>query len=163
VAIDPEHPGEGNMLYTIVLTLHNIVRWLVVIAALLSLIRAVNGLVFKRGYTQQDGRVGLWFTMVMDIQILLGILLYFFLSPITTSALRNFGGAMANASVRFYAVEHIFLMIIALGIAHMGRSLIRKGKTAADKHRRTLIWFGLTILLVLAAIPWGRPLLRLGF
>jgi hypothetical protein len=67
---------------------------------------------------------------------------------------------MANASVRFFAVEHIVLMIIALGVAHMGRSLIRKGKTAPEKHRRTLIWFGLAILLVLVAIPWSRPLLR---
>jgi hypothetical protein len=133
-----------------------------VIAAVLSIIRAINGLAFKRGWTQQDNRVGLWFTIFMDIQALLGILLYFFFSPLTMSALQNFAGAMGNASVRFFAVEHIFLMILALGVAHMGRTFIRKGVTAPEKHRRTLIWFGLAILLVLAAIPWSRPLLRFG-
>jgi hypothetical protein len=45
-------------------------------------------------------------------------------------------------------------------VAHMGRSLIKKGSTSPIKHRRTLIWFGLAILLVLVAIPWSRPLLR---
>jgi hypothetical protein len=151
------------MLYPAVLTFHNIVRWLVVIAALLAIVRSINGLAFKRGYTQQDNKVGLWFTIIMDIQVLLGILLYFFLSPITLTALQNFGGAMGNASVRFYAVEHIFLMILALGVAHMGRTFIRKGISAPEKHRRTLIWFGLAILIVLVAIPWSRPLLRFSF
>ncbi|MBE0697782.1 MAG: hypothetical protein IH586_12745 [Anaerolineaceae bacterium] len=147
------------MFYPVVLTLHNIVRWLVVIAAILAIVRAINGLAFKRGYTQQDNKVGFWFTITMDIQVLLGILLYFFLSPITMSAMQNFGGAMGNAAVRFYAVEHILIMILALGVAHMGRSFIRKGSTAPEKHRRTLIWFGLAILLVLIGIPWSRPLL----
>ena len=55
--------------------------------------------------------------------------------------------------------------LIALAVAHMGRSFIRKAATAPEKHRRTIIWYGLSIVLVLAAIPWpfmsaGRPLFR---
>lgn len=154
-----------NWLYPIVLTLHSILRWLVILVVVLSIVRAINGLLFKRGWTQQDNRIGLWFTVLMDVQILLGLILYFVLSPITIAALQNFGGAMGNASVRFFAVEHVFLMIIALAVAHMGRSFIRKAATAPEKHRRTIIWYGLSIVLVLAAIPWpfisaGRPLFR---
>lgn len=154
-----------DWLYPIVLTLHSILRWLVIIAAVLVIVRAINGLSFKRGYTQQDNKIAMWYTISLDIQLLLGLLLYFVLSPITTAALRNFSGAMGDASVRFFAVEHIILMVIALGVAHMGRAFVRKGVNAPEKHRRTIIWFGLSILLVLASIPWpflsaGRPLLR---
>lgn len=147
------------MLYQIVLTLHSITRWLVILAALLAIIRSVNGLAFKRGYTGMDNRVGMFFTMFMDIQVLFGILLYFFLSPITTAALQNFAGAMSNSAARFFTVEHALMMMIALGIAHMGRVMIKKAANASAQHRRTLIWFGLTILVVLAAIPWSRPLI----
>lgn len=153
-------------LYTIVLTLHSIVRWIIILAAALVIIRAINGLAFKRGWTQQDNRFGLWYVISLDVQTLLGLLLYFALSPITLVALRNFGAAMKDASTRYFAIEHILMMLIALAIAHAGRSFIRKAATAKEKHRRTILWYGLSIVLVLAAIPWpftsvGRPLLHL--
>jgi hypothetical protein len=156
------------MLYPIALTLHSIVRWLIIVAALLAIIRAVNGLSFKRGWTGMDNRVGMWFTTLMDIQLLIGIILYFFLSPLTMSALQNFGGVMGDTTVRFFAAEHAVVMFIAVILAHVGRSLARKADNSAGKHRRTIIWFSLALVLVLLAIPWpfleyGRPLLSFGF
>jgi uncharacterized membrane protein YozB (DUF420 family) len=153
------------MLYPIFLSLHSILRWFVLIVAILAIIRAITGLSFRRGYTTMDNRAGLWYTILLDIQVLIGIILYFFLSPITMSALQDFGGAMGNTVARYFLVEHTIMMIIALGVAHMGRVLARKASNAAAKHRRTLIWFSLSLLLVLASIPWpflpvGRPLLR---
>lgn len=147
------------MLYSITLTVHSVLRWLIVLSALLAIIRAVNGLSFKRGWTQMDNRVGLWFTIFMDLQLLLGLLLYFFLSPTMKIALQNFGGAMGDATLRFFAVEHAFMMLIAVIVAHVGRSMIRKADKDRAKHRRTLIWFGLAILLVLVAIPWSRGII----
>jgi len=155
------------MLYPIFLTLHSILRWFVILAALLAIIRAINGLSYKRGWTQMDNRVGLWVTIFMDIQLLIGIILYFFLSPITMAALQNFGGIMGTTSVRFFALEHSMVMVFAVIAAHIGRSLARRAGSPAARHRRTLIWFGIALLLVLLAIPWpffefGRPLLRFG-
>jgi hypothetical protein len=92
--------------------------------------------------------------------------LYFFLSPITRAALQNFGGAMSNAPVRYFAVEHILLMLIAAALAHVGRSRSRKAEADLAKHRNAAIWFGLAVIVLLAAIPWpflavGRPWIRL--
>ncbi len=155
------------MLYSIFLTLHSILRWLVILLALLAIIRAVNGLSFKRGWTGMDNRVGMLFTTLMDTQLLVGIILYFFLSPITMTALQNFGGVMGNASIRFFAMEHSVVMLLAVIVAHVGRSMVRRASSATAKHRRTAIWIGVAILLVLLAVPWpfmefGRPLLRFG-
>jgi hypothetical protein len=152
------------MPYSIVLTLHSILRWLIVLAALFAIIRAITGLSFRRGWMQMDDRAGFWYTMFLDIQVLLGILLYFFLSPTTTIALQNFATAMSNATSRFFSVEHVAGMIIAVVLAHVGRALSRKAPTARQKHRRALIWYSLSILVVLASIPWpflsyGRPLI----
>jgi hypothetical protein len=147
------------MLYSILLPLHSIVRWLVVIAAIAAVGRAVYAWLTKKDWTALDDRLGMIFPMVMDIQVLVGLILYFFASPLTLGALSNFGGAMKNPGVRFFAVEHVVMMLIALVIAHIGRSRSRKAVGALAKHRTVAIFFGLAVLAVLLAIPWSRPLL----
>lgn len=148
------------MLHTVVLTLHSIDRWLIVLAALLAIIRAINGLSFKRGYTKQDNSIGMWFTIFLDIQLLLGIILYY----LYTSGFQNISSLMGSQVTRFFGLEHVIAMVIAVVVAHIGRAMVRRAETAPQKHRRTLIWFGVTLLLIVLAIPWpflpyGRPLL----
>jgi fructose-specific phosphotransferase system IIC component len=148
------------MLYSILLPLHSILRWVVILLAVVTIGRALIGWLGKKPWTQLDNRLSSFFTIGFDIQILIGLILYF-ISPVNQAALRNFSGAMRNADMRFYAVEHIFMMILALGIAHAGRTLSRKAKDAFKKHRNAAIFYILAILLVLAAIPWAtRPLIR---
>ena len=152
-------------LYGIFLSLHSLIRWPVVIFALLAVVRAMAGWLGNRPWTELDRKSGLWFTIAMDTQVLIGLILYFFLSPITTTAMQNFGGAMSNASVRYFAVEHLVMMLIAVALAHVGSARAKKAATDQAKHRNAAIWFGLAIILVLAAIPWpfleaGRPLIR---
>lgn len=152
------------MLYSIVLTLHSILRWLVIVFALFALIRAATGISFKRGWMTMDNRAGLWFTSLLDLQVLLGLILYFFLSPTTAVVLQNFGAAMANPAARFFGIEHVIGMLIAVVLAHVGRALVRRAPAPAQKHRRAALWFALALLVILAAIPWpflsyGRPLI----
>jgi hypothetical protein len=96
--------------------------------------------------------------------VLFGILLYAWLSPITRQAFGDIGAAMKEASLRFWVVEHIFGMVIALALAHVGRVRIRKA-SLARRHRLAATFFGLALLAILLSIPWpaapyGRPLLR---
>lgn len=146
------------MLYSIILPLHSILRWLVVIAALAVVGRALYAWLTKKDWTALDDRLGMLFPMVLDIQVLVGLILYFS-SPITQAAMRNFSGAMKNTDMRFFALDHVFIMIIALVIAHIGRAISRKAVGAPAKHRAAALFFGLAILVVLLAIPWSRPLL----
>ena len=150
-------------MYPVFITLHSILRWAIVLAALFVLIRAITGISFKRGWMKMDDRAGLWYTIFMDVQVLIGIILYFFLSPTTKIALQNFGAAMGDSGVRFFAVEHVVGMLIGVTVAHIGRSLARKAPTNIQKHRRSAIWTVVSLLIVLASIPWpfmsyGRPL-----
>ncbi len=152
------------MLYSIVLTLHSILRWLVILTALFAIIRASTGLSFRRGWMGMDNRAGVLFTSVMDLQVLVGIILYLFLSPTTTKALKNFSSVAGYPAALFFTVEHVTLMIIAAVVAHVGRSLVRRAPRPVQKHRRAAIWTGVSLLIVLIAIPWpfliyGRPLI----
>ncbi len=141
-------------MYEIVLTLHSLLRWLIVIAGVIAVVRGFLGWSGKRPWTGLDDRLGMLFTMSLDVQVLLGLLLFFVLSPITRQALSNFGAAMANETTRFFLVEHFPLLLIAVVVAHIGRARARKAAAAGSKFRQTAIWFGIAFLLILLAIPW---------
>ncbi|WP_299025408.1 hypothetical protein [uncultured Thermanaerothrix sp.] len=154
-----------DSLNLVLLTLHNLTRWAVIILGSVAFVRAARGWIGRTDFTPADTRAGALFTIAFDSQILLGLILY-----ITRGwggvLIGDFGAAMREAALRFFAVEHILIMLIALGIAHMGRALSQKAPTALQKHRRAALGFGLALLLSLAAIPWpflaqGRPWLRL--
>ena len=146
-------------MYPIVLGLHNITRWIVLIVGVVAVVRAFMGWFGKKPWVDLDNKLGLYFTISMDVQLLLGLLLYVVLSPITTAAFSDFGAAMGDPTVRFWLVEHIFMMIVAVILAHVGRTLSKKAATDVSKHQRAAIFFTLAIVAVLAAIPWFRPLL----
>lgn len=149
--------------YEILLVLHNLIRWVVLIAGVLAVVMAITGWLGNRNWGATDNRIGLLFTGSLDLQVLIGLLLYFIFSPITTSNFSNFGQAMGNEEIRFFLVEHSLLMVIAVVLAHIGRAQSKKATPDTNKHKRAAIFFTLAIIAILLAIPWtGRPLFRLG-
>ena len=151
--------GLQIMLYDLTLILHNITRWLVLIVALVVIIRSLIGWFGKRDWADTDDKLGMAYTSVMDLQLLLGLLLYFIFSPVTKGAFSNIGAAMSNSDVRFFLVEHLLVMLIAIILAHIGRSRTKKVETSHSKYKNAAIFYGISFLLVLAAIPWFRSLL----
>ena len=113
----------------------------------------------KREWAQRDRKIGSFTTMTFDIQLLLGLILYFVYSPLVKTALQDFGAAMQVADVRFFALEHALYMLLAIVFAHLGSALPRKAEQSVDKHKRAAIAFTLALLLVLLGMPWMRPLL----
>jgi hypothetical protein len=153
--------------YELFLTLHNLGRWLVLVFAVLALVRALRGWFGRRAWQALDDRAGLLYTIMLDTQVLLGIILFFFFSSDSTAMFRNFGAAMSNPTQRFFGMEHWLMMVVAMVVAHVGRSQSRKAADALSKHKRAALWFGASLLLVLIAVPWPflkdapRPFFRL--
>jgi len=146
-------------MYPFILAVHNIVRWVALILAILAVVRAFLGWFGKRDWTDRDRKIGIFFTSAMDIQLLLGLLLYFVFSPLTTSALRDFGAAMGIDNQRFFAVEHAVFMVLAVVFAHLGSAFSKRATDPMKKHRIAAIWFGLSLIIILLGMPWMRPLL----
>lgn len=152
------------MLYAVVLLIHSYLRWVVILAGLLAFGRAVSGSSGRKPWTPADDRAGFWFVTAVDLQMLLGILLYGFLSPFTRQAFGDFGAAMKDSTQRFWAVEHIAGMLIGLALVHVGRVRTRR-TDSLRRHKVAAIFFGLALVAMLVSIPWpgmpaGRPLLR---
>lgn len=150
-------------IYLPLLTLHNAVRWLALAAALVAIFVAFSGWSGNKPAVPSLRRFSVLFVVVMDIEFLIGLLLYFGASPITRAALANFGEAMKHHESRFFTVEHSVIMFLAVICTHLGAALARKGRTELRKYRGAAIAFSISLLLILAGIPWWRPLLRLTF
>jgi hypothetical protein len=152
-------------MYTLVLLVHSWLRYVALVAGIAATVTPLA----DRSETLREGRAGMWglaLMIVLDLQMLLGLLLYLVLSPFTAEAMRDFGAAMKNPALRFFAVEHVTLMFAAVILAHLGRVLSRKATTPDARRMRMLMCSGLATLAMLLAIPWpgmanGRPLFRL--
>ncbi len=141
--------------YTITIYLHSWNRWLILIAGIVVLASAIKGLSAKTEYSASQRKWSLIFISSLHLQLLVGLLMYFVLSPITTLAISNFGAAMKDSVLRYWAVEHTFINIIAIALAQTGSILAKRAIGNTVKHKRTLIWTGIAMLLILAMIPMG--------
>jgi hypothetical protein len=132
----------------------------VVVLGIVVLGRGLWGWIGKKAWEKTDRMLGIAFTSAYDMQILLGILLYFFSSSYGLNAFltQTVGEVLGNETTRLFAVEHPMIMILAVVFAHLGNILPKKAKDDPTRHKQAAICFGLAILLTLAAMPWARPL-----
>ena len=151
-------------MYTFVLLLHSWLRWAALVAGVGATMAAFTDRAPTAGLGRAD-RWGLALMAALDLQMLLGLLLYLVLSPTMEAIRQNFGAAMQDRVARFWAVEHISMMLMAVIVVHVGRVLARKAKTPEARRTRLLVCFGIATLAMIAATPWpgmsnGRPLFR---
>jgi hypothetical protein len=150
-------------MYPLMLVVHSLLRWVVLALGLVAFGRALAGMRGRRPWTAGDDRAGQLFVGTLDLQLVIGLVLYVGLSPITRAAFQDFGAAMGSSVLRFWAVEHIVGMVIAVALAHVGRVRARKTTDPVRRHKLAAIFFGLALVAVVATIPWpgtqaGRPL-----
>jgi hypothetical protein len=140
----------------IILLLHSYLRWVVLILAAIVILRAIKGVMSGSPFTDSDRKPSLFLMISADVQLLLGLILYFNNGWYVFHA-----DTMKIAETRYFSVEHITAMVIAWILVHVGYAKIKKGVGLVKTHKTALIFFGIAILLVLAMIPWGmRPMFR---
>ena len=147
------------------LTAHSLNRWLVVIFLLIVLATGVVGWLRGGEWTRRDDLTGRLLIIVLDVQLLLGLVLYA-VSPIVRAGWADLGATMGNRVLQFWTIEHAPTMILAIAIVHIGRVRARRADDDKRRFRVTAISVGIATVLILAGIPWpfletGRPLLRL--
>jgi hypothetical protein len=152
--------------YTITLLLHSWNRWLILAAGLFVIYSAFRGYTNDTVYSSRQKKGLLIFIASLHLQLAGGVLLYFFLSPLTAQAFSDFSAAMKDGVLRFWAVEHAFINLVAIIIAQTGSIRVRKATYDRERQRRALLWTSVAILLILTMIPLGmmgvsRPLFRM--
>lgn len=148
-------------MYEPLLFIHSWFRWFAFTGVLVVFFRELRAYSAGRAWNPSDMTWMKGAAHLLSAQVALGILLYA-TSPYIHSLLADMSTTMHDRTSRFFVVEHGFTMLLAIGATHMGAAIARKGATDQAKHRRAAIFFGIAGLLMVYAIPWWRPLFRLG-
>lgn len=149
-----------DTVFPIILGLHNILRWVVVIFAIITIIQVYASLFGKKVWSTRLSKLTTFYTISLDTQLLLGLLLYFVFSKLTAAFFADIGTGMSNATLRFFGIEHFLMMLAGIILAHIASASRKKDLPDEKKLRRAAIFFTISLILILAGIPWSsRPLI----
>lgn len=138
-------------MYPMLVHAHSGLRWLVLIFLVLAIINAFSKWRSGAAFTPSDKRKGLFALIFSHLQFVIGLGLYF-ISPRV-----NYGDmatAMSDKSTRFFTVEHLSLMILALVLITIGYSKAKRNANDTGKFKTTFWFYFIGLILILAGIPW---------
>lgn len=153
-------------MYALLLTIHSWLRWLVLAALAYTLLRSYHGLIKKRTFSLLDNVSNNSTVKIVQIQFLVGLALYAF-SPIVRYFLQNFGTAVHERDPRFFGMEHITMMFIAVAVISVGFEKANKKATDRERFMTISIWFTVCLIIIFLSIPWEfspftrRPYIRM--
>tara|TARA_B100000508_G_scaffold137355_1_gene131539 strand:- start:48145 stop:48585 length:441 start_codon:yes stop_codon:yes gene_type:complete len=127
---------------------HSGLRYIVLVLLLVAIVNAIMNM-NKNSYQKKDKLINLFAMVSLHIQLVLGLILYF-VSP----KVQFVEGLMGNANLRFFAVEHIALMLLSIILITLGRKRAEKHPNPDKKHKLILRYYGLGLILIFIAIPW---------
>ena len=144
-----EQYKSGNM-YQGLLHFHSIWRYAVLILILLAIAKSVSGWLGKKEHQTGDVKLALFATISLHIQLLTGLILYA-ISPAV-----NFGPMkeMMKMPNRYWTVEHMLMMIIAVAVITIGRKMALKASDDLGKHKKTALFYLVGLLFIFFSIPW---------
>ena len=153
--------------YPIALLFHSWVRWAVLAMLVVVVVRAWQGRTGFGAWLPLDERMHTALVGVVDLQLMIGLWLYG-ASPFARAFLGDLGTTIHNRELRFFGLEHVTMMLIAVALVHVGRARSRRVTDERLRFRRVFAWTAAALFCVLASIPWpmfpvARPLFRLGF
>lgn len=119
------------------------------IALILAIVNAVGKTNGTKAFTDKDKKYGLFALIFTHLQFVIGLVLYFTSPKVVFAA-----SSMKSDVLRFFLVEHILLMLIAVVLITIGYSRSKRALTDAKKFKSILIFYLIGLILILAGIPW---------
>jgi hypothetical protein len=143
----------------LVLILHSFTRWWVLALSMATTLVALAGALNQRAWRAGDQGIARLFVASVDVQLLLGLSLYWGVSPLARAARalwasEGFRALWAERELRFFGVIHPTLALLAACAAHAGWVAARRTQDGLARHRRMALGASLALGLFLAAIPW---------
>lgn len=140
-------------MYSNLLVVHSLVRWLVLASLVFSLYRAYRGWLGNRPFTRFDHAVRHNTATIAHIQLIAGLWLYF-ISPVVNYFWANFGTAVHAREIRFFGMEHITVMLSAIVVITIGSAKAKRKMSDQEKFKTMAIWYSAALLLILTSVPW---------
>lgn len=142
-------------MYTGLLHLHSFLRWVILLLAVIAIYRSYTGMSSGKPFTAGDKKIGLFLLITAHTTVLIG-LYQWIAGPWGLRNILNmgFGAVMKDPVFRFYGVEHLTGMIIAVVLITIGRGVSKKNIPDSAKHKKTFWFFLIALIIILISIPW---------
>lgn len=140
---------KTKTMFNILKHAHSGLRWLVLALLIYAIFNAFTKWQSGKSFEEKDRKINLFAMISVHIQILLGFALYF-MSP----RVQFIAETMKDSVLRFFAVEHLVMMLIAAILITIGNAMSKKGTDDASKFKKTFIYFLLGLIVIIVAIPW---------
>lgn len=140
------------MIYSVAFKIHIFISSITLLAGIFTIALAIQGMITKREYGKRDFALSVIFNVALYFQLILGFLIYYLLRSTLEGPLWEVPDTQNDASLRFWAIEHIALMIFALFLTQLGRVYIKRSKGPSRKFRASLFYFGTSLLLILFSV-----------
>jgi glucan phosphoethanolaminetransferase (alkaline phosphatase superfamily) len=141
-------------MYSFLLFSHSLVRWIVLAAVLITLIRSYYGWLSKKTFTKSDNSLRIITLAAVHIQATLGLALYF-ISPVVKYFFNNFKEAVHEKEFRFFGMEHSVMMLTAAIFISIAAISCKRQKKDLQKFKVLAIWFSIAVLIILFSVPWN--------
>ncbi|OZV70985.1 hypothetical protein [Winogradskyella aurantia] len=136
--------------------IHSYWAYLVLVVLVLATFNALIKFFGNKEFDAKDFRISLFALITMHIQLLIGIILYFTKDYFTTiEQVGGMGEVMKNSALRNLIVEHPTTMIVAVALVTIGYSKHKKKLVSKAKFKKLALFYTLSLILVLAKIPWN--------
>ncbi len=143
---------QAVMIYSFAFKIHILISTITLLAGIATIALSIQGLITKRNYGRGDSVISLVFNVMLYFQLILGSLIYYLLRASQEGPMWEVPDTQNDASLRFWAIEHIALMIFALFLTQLGRAFIKKSLGPFRKFRASLFYFGTSLLLILFSV-----------
>jgi hypothetical protein len=138
------------------LHLHSGLRYLILAALLIVIVKSLLGWLNNKPFTSLDNKLSLYLLIFTHLQLVIGLGLYFVSDVVQFNA-----ETMKNSALRYWAVEHVIMMIIAVVLITAARSTSKKMTIDTAKHKRLFIFNTIALVIILAAIQMsGRGIIQ---
>lgn len=134
------------------LHLHSALRWLMLAILIYTVITSIIGWVNNKRYTKGHQKLVFYNVIIAHVQLIIGFALYFW-GPYAKS-LTTMSETMSNSVMRFFAVEHMLGMLIAIVLITIGSARSKKVTNDQSRYKLVALFFGIGLLLILLSIPW---------
>lgn len=140
-------------MYNGLLHLHSVLRWVLLILLLVAIYKSLTDR--RKPFTPGHRKAGMFAMICADVMLLVG-LYQWFAGPWGLKSIQHNGmsAVMKDPLLRFYAIEHLLGMLIAIALIHIGYGYAKKMIDDTVKHRRAIVFYGLALLIILISIPW---------
>jgi len=112
-------------------------RWIVLVLIIVTAVKMLFGWLTKQDWTRLDSNLLLYSRIAVNIQVVLGVVLYILLQRWT--------------NMRFTG-EHVIVALLAVGGIEFGAGRAKKASSAINMFKFAFIGFAIALVLILVAI-----------